>query len=302
MLLCCHPALPPPAQVALTLRAVAGLTTAQIARAFLVPEATMAQRVSRAKARLKAVDARFTVPTAAELPGRLTAAAHVLYLVFTEGHTSSTGPGLYDVRLAQEAIRLTRLLHERLPDVGEIAGLLALMLLTDARRAARTGPDGALVPLAEQDRTRWDRAMIREGVALVERTLPAGPVGPYQLQAAIAAVHAEAERAEDTDWEQIGLLYGMLARVAPGPSVTLNHAVAVATVQGPDAGLAMLEPLLGGPYAGRDHRLHAVRAHLLEQRGDVGAARETYLTAASLTTSIPEQRYLRSRAARLGGA
>jgi RNA polymerase sigma factor (sigma-70 family) len=299
LLLCCHPALPPPAQVALTLRAVAGLTTAQIARAFLVPEATMAQRVSRAKARLRAVDARFGAPTAAELPGRLTAVAHVLYLIFTEGHTSTTGPGLYDVRLAQEAIRLTRMLHERLPDVGEIAGLLALLLLTDARREARTGPDGALVPLAEQDRTRWDREMIREGVALIESALPAGPVGPYQLQAAIAAVHAEAERAEDTDWEQIEVLYGMLTRIAPGPAVTLNHAVAVAMVHGPDAGLVMLEPLLSGPYAGRDHRLHAVRAHLLEQRGDVDGAREAYLAAASATTSIPEQRYLTARAARL---
>ena len=299
LLLCCHPALPAPAQVALTLRAVGGLTTAQIARAFLVPEATMAQRVSRAKARLREVGARFDPPTAAELPGRLAAAAHVLYLIFTEGHTSTTGPELYDVQLAQEAIRLARLLHERLPDVGEVAGLLALMLLTDARRDARIGPDGALVPLAEQDRSRWDRARIREGVALVEAALPAGPVGPYQLQAAIAAVHAEAEHAEDTDWAQIAVLYEMLAGIAPGPAVALNRAVAVAMVEGPDAGLAMIAPLLGGRRAQLDHRIHAVRAHLLEMAGDAHAARSAYLAAANATTSIPEQRYLTARATRL---
>jgi RNA polymerase sigma factor (sigma-70 family) len=298
LLLCCHPALPPPAQVALTLRAVGGLTTAQIARAFLVPEATMAQRVSRAKARLRAVGARFDPPTAAELPGRLAAAAHVLYLIFTEGHTTTTGPGLYDVQLAQEAIRLARLLHERLPDVGEVAGLLALMLLTDARRAARMDADGALVPLAEQDRTRWDRARIREGISLVEAALPVGPVGPYQLQAAIAAVHAEAERAEDTDWAQIAVLYEMLARIAPGPVVTLNRAVAVAMVEGPDAGLAMVDPLLRGRRPQHDHRLHAVRAHLLELAGEGAQARQEYLLAASATTSTPEQRYLRRRATR----
>jgi RNA polymerase sigma factor (sigma-70 family) len=299
LLLCCHPALPPPAQVALTLRAVGGLTTGQIARAFLVPEATMAQRVSRAKARLRAVGARFDPPTADELPGRLAAAAHVLYLIFTEGHTTTTGPGLYDVQLAQEAIRLTRLLHERLPDVGEVAGLLALMLLTDARRAARMGPDGALVPLAEQDRTRWNRARIREGIALVEAALPVGPVGPYQLQAAIAAVHAEAERAQDTDWAQIVVLYEMLARIAPGPAVTLNRAVAVAMVEGPDAGLSMVGPLMQGRRPQLDHRLHAVRAHLLEMAGDATQARQEYLAAADATTSMPEQRYLAARAARL---
>jgi predicted RNA polymerase sigma factor len=304
LLLCCHPALPPPAQVALTLRAVGGLTTAQIARAFLVPEATMAQRVSRAKARLRAVGARFDPPTADELPGRLAAVTHVLYLIFTEGHTTTTGPGLYDVSLAREAIRLTRQLHERLPDVGEVAGLLALMLLTDARRAARIGTDGTLVPLAEQDRSRWDRARIREGIALVEAALPAGPVGPFQLQAAIAAVHAEAERAEDTDWAQIAVLYEMLEKVAPGPAVTLNRAVAVAMVDGADAGLRMLDPLLADGSSRRgnrlDHRLHAVRAHLLEMAGGAAAARAAYLSAADATTSIPEQRYLRGRAARAG--
>ena len=299
LLLCCHPVLPPPAQVALTLRAVGGLTTAQIARAFLVQEATMAQRVSRAKARLRAAGARFDRPTADQLPGRLAAASHVLYLIFTEGHTTTAGPGLYDVQLAQEAIRLARLLHDRLPDVGEVAGLLALMLLTDARRSARTGPDGALVPLAEQDRTHWNRAQIKEGVALVEAALPVGPVGPYQLQAAIAAVHAEAGRAEDTDWAQIAVLYEMLARIAPGPAVTLNRAVAVAMVEGPDAGLAIVDPLLRGRRAQLDQRLHAVRAHLLEMAGDTVQAREEYLLAASATTSTPEQRYLLARAARL---
>ena len=299
LLLCCHPALPMPAQVALTLRAVGGLSTAQIARAFLVPEATMAQRVSRAKARLRAVGVPFAPPTAAELPGRLAAAAHVLYLVFTEGHTSTAGPELVDVPLAAEAIRLARQLRERLPDDGELAGLLALMLLTHARRAARIGPDGALVPLAEQDRSRWDSGRIREGIALLEAVLPVGPVGPYQLQAAIAAVHAEAGRAEETDWPQIAALYEMLARVAPGPVVTLNRAVAVAMVEGPDAGLRMLEPLLTGPRAHLHHRLHAVRGHLLELSGELGQARTAYLLAASSATSVPEQRYLLGRAARL---
>jgi RNA polymerase sigma factor (sigma-70 family) len=301
LLLCCHPALPPPAQVALTLRAVGGLTTAQIARAFYVPEATMAQRISRAKARLRAAGVPFAAPTAAELPGRLAAAAHVLYLVFTEGHTSTAGPGLVDVRLAREAIRLARGLHERLPDAAEPAGLLALMLLTDARRDARVTTDGALVPLAEQDRSRWDRSLVGEGVALLERALPVGPVGPYQLQAAIAAVHAEAATAQDTDWAQIAVLYEMLDRVAPGPAVTLNRAVAVAMVEGPDAGLRMLAPLLAAPHAHRDHRVHAVRGHLLELRGETAQAASEYATAADATASLPEQRYLRDRAARLAG-
>jgi RNA polymerase sigma factor (sigma-70 family) len=297
LLLCCHPALPLPARVALTLRAVGGLTTAQIARAFGVPEATMAQRVTRAKARLREAGVPFAAPTAAELPARLTAAMHVLYLVFTEGHTSTSGPGLYDVSLASEAIRLTRELHRRVPGVGEVSGLLALLLLTDARRAARIGPDGALVPLAEQDRGRWDRALIAEGVALLEAALPVGPVGPYQLQAAIAAVHAEAGSAEATDWRQIAALYAMLDRVAPSPAVTLNRAVAVAMVEGPAAGLRLLGSL---PPAGRDHRPDAVRGHLLELQGDVEGARAAYLAAAGATTSLPEQRYLRRRAVALG--
>ncbi|HEX8131837.1 MAG TPA: sigma-70 family RNA polymerase sigma factor, partial [Actinomycetes bacterium] len=220
LLLCCHPALTRPSQVALTLRAVAGLSTAQIARTFLVPEATMAQRISRAKTRLRQVGARFTVPAAGQLPDRVAAVAHVLYLIFTEGHTATTGTGLTDRSLANEAIRLTRRLHQHLPAVGEVTGLLALMLLTDARRAARTRPDGSLVPLADQDRSLWDRARIAEGVRLVEAALPTGPVGPYQLQAAIAAVHAEAPSATDTDWAQIETRYRMLDALAPGPVVT----------------------------------------------------------------------------------
>ncbi len=300
LLLCCHPALTRASQVALTLRAVAGLSTGQIARAFLVPEATMAQRISRAKNRLREVGARFGVPAAEHLPDRVAATAHVLYLVFTEGHASTTGAALYDVSLADEAIRLTRRLHGCLPHAGEVAGLLALMLLTDARRAARTRRDGSLVPLAEQDRTLWDRTRIREGIHLVERALPAGPVGPFQLQAAIAAVHAGASRAEDTDWTQIETLYRMLHDLAPGPVVTLNHAVAVAMVDGPAAGLDMLGPLLHDRQMRRHHRLHAVRAHLLEMDGRVEEARAGYATAARLATSIPEQRYLNTKAAPRG--
>jgi RNA polymerase sigma factor (sigma-70 family) len=298
LLLCCHPVLTRPSQVALTLRAVAGLSTAQIARAFLVPEATMAQRISRAKARLRQAGARFTLPAAEQLSGRVAAVAQVLYLIFTEGHTATTGTGLSDVSLADEAVRLARQLHRHLPAVGEVTGLLALMLLTDARRAARTRPDGELVPLAEQDRSRWDRARIAEGVRLIEGALPTGPVGPYQLQAAIAAVHAEAPRAADTDWAQIEALYGMLHAVAPGPMVTLNHAVALAMVDGPAAGLAMVEPLLGDPRLRRHHRLHAVRAHLLEMDGRDEEARAAYATAARLATSIPEQRYLNAKGGR----
>jgi RNA polymerase sigma factor (sigma-70 family) len=297
LLLCCHPALTRPSQVALTLRAVAGLSTAQIARAFLVPEATMAQRISRAKTRLRQVGARFTVPAAGQLPDRVAAVAQVLYLIFTEGHTATTGTGLTDMSLANEAIRLTRQLHQHLPAAGEVGGLLALMLLTDARRAARTRPDGSLVPLAEQDRSLWDRARIGEGVHLIEAALPTGPVGPYQLQAAIAAVHAEAPRAADTDWTQIETLYRMLHALTPGPVVALNHAVAVAKVDGPAAALAMLEPLFQDRQLRRHHRLHAVHAHLLEMDGRVEEARAAYATAARLATSIPEQRYLNSRAA-----
>ena len=301
LFLCCHPALSPASQVALTLRAVGGLTTAQIARAFLVPEATMAQRISRAKQRIKATGIPFRLPPEQERSDRLAAVLQVLYLIFNEGYTASAGPHLHRAELTGEAIRLTRAVHRLLPTDGEVAGLLALMLLTDARRPARTGPDGTLVPLAEQDRGRWDRRSIEEGLALVEHTLARSPVGPYQVQAAIAAVHAEADRAGDTDWRQILALYRLLA---PGPVVTLNHAVAAAMVHGPAAGLALLEPLDADEWTAGHHRLHAVRAHLLELAGDREAARSAYLTAARLTTSLPEQRYLQNRAdamSRTGG-
>jgi RNA polymerase sigma factor (sigma-70 family) len=301
-LLCCHPSLSTPSQVALTLRAVAGLTTAQIARAFLVPEATMAQRISRAKQRLRQEGARFPLPAAEQMPERVAAVAHVLYLVFTEAHTSTKAAGLTDPRLADEAVRLTRELHDRLPADGEVAGLLALMLLTDARSAARVRADGTLVLLSEQNRDLWDTAKIREGIGLVERALPAGPVGPFQLQAAIAAVHAEAARAEDTDWLQIEILYRMLDEVAPSDVVTLNHAVALAMVDGPAAGLRMIEPMLDDRQMCRHHRLHAVRGHLLEMDGRHEDARVAYATAARLATSIPEQRYLNDKARSSGGA
>jgi RNA polymerase sigma factor (sigma-70 family) len=299
LLLCCHPALSPASQLALTLRAVGGLTTAEIAHAFLVPEATMAQRISRAKQRIKAAGARFEMPPDAERTERLRVVLHVLYLIFNEGYTASSGRHLQRAELTREAIRLTRAVRERLPDDGEVAGLLALMLLTDARRPARTGPDGALVPLAEQDRRRWDAGSIREGIALITATLAHGPVGPYQLQAAIAAVHAEAARAEDTDWRQILALYRLLERFAPNPMVTLNHAVAVAMVHGPRAGLELLSTLDGDERLAEHHRLDAVRAHLLEMAGDAAAARAGYRAAARRTTSLPERRYLEDRAARL---
>ncbi|SOD74581.1 RNA polymerase sigma factor (sigma-70 family) [Jatrophihabitans sp. GAS493] len=302
LLLCCHPALPRPAQVALTLRAVGGLTTAQIARGFLVPEATTAQRISRAKARLRQLDTPFTTPPPNELPQRVEAVTQVLYLIFTEGHSSTSGAGLFDISLTNEAIRLTRELHHRLPRIPEISGLLALMLLTDARRAARTDADGQLIPLAEQDRTRWDQARIREGATLIETALPAGPVGPFQLQAAIAAVHSEAAASHLTDWPQIEVLYRMLSDIAPSSIVTLNHAVAVAMVHGPRAGLTRIQPLLQDRQLRQSHRLFAVRAHLLELDGQFGAAQRDYAAAARLTNSIPEQRYLNAAAARLDTA
>jgi predicted RNA polymerase sigma factor len=297
LFMCCHSSLTASSAVALTLRAVAGLTTAQIAHAFLVPESTMAQRISRAKTRLREVDAPFAVPPPSELPARVAAVAHVLYLVFTEGHTATGGSGLTDVSLADEAVRLTRRLHALLPHESEVSGLLALMLLTDARRPARLDSGGALVPLADQDRSLWRRDLIDEGVALVEAALPAGPVGAYQLQAAIAAVHAEAAQADQTDWAQVEVLYGMLADLTPGPVVTLNHAVAVAEVRGPEAGLAMVDPLLDEPALRRSHRLPAVRAHLLQRAGRVEEARAAYAEAARLATNLPEQRYLLARSA-----
>jgi RNA polymerase sigma factor (sigma-70 family) len=300
LFLCCHPSLSPPSQLALTLRAVGGLTTAEIANAFLVPEATMAQRISRAKRSIRAAGARFVMPPEPERAERVRVVLQVLYLVFNEGYTASAGPALRRADLSAEAIRLTRMLHRLLPGDGEVAGLLALMLLTDARRAARTDADGAIVPLAEQRRDRWDRAEIDEGSALLARTLGRVPIGPYQLQAAIAAIHDEAPTAEETDWAQILALYEVLEQVSPSPVVTLNRAVAVAMVDGPRAGLAVLGSLDGDDRMANTHRLEAVRAHLLELAGEPGAARDAYRRAARMTASLPEQRYLSLRAARLG--
>jgi RNA polymerase sigma factor (sigma-70 family) len=299
LFLCCHPALTPPSQIALTLRAVGGLATEEIARAFLVPEATMAQRISRAKQRVKTSGGAFGMPAEHERDERLRTVLHVLYLVFNEGYAASSGPALQRGELTGEAIRLTRLLARLLPDDAEVAGLLALMLLTDARRMARTTADGDLVPLAEQDRSRWDRGAIAEGIALVEQTLPRGRIGPYQLQAAIAAVHAEAPSTEATDWPQILALYTLLERVAANPMVTLNRAVALAMADGPQAGLELLATLDGDERLAEHHRLAAVRAHLLELAGEHDAARTAYREAARRTTSLPEQRYLERRAAAL---
>ncbi|HEV2918225.1 MAG TPA: DUF6596 domain-containing protein, partial [Actinomycetota bacterium] len=276
LFLCCHPALSPPSQVALTLRAVGGLTTAQIARAFLVPEATMAQRISRAKQHIKAAGASFDLPPPAEQAERLGVVLHVVYLVFNEGYTATSGAQLVRAELTAEAIRLARELHRLVPGDGEVAGLLGLLLLTDARRQARTAPDGSLVPLSEQDRTLWNTKTIAEGVALVTDALSSGPVGPYKLQAAIAAVHDEAPTAEVTDWPQILALYTILERVAPNPTVTLNRAVAVAKVQGPAAGLALLDALSADERISASHHLVSVRAHLLEMAGDHDAARASY--------------------------
>nr|WP_225946345.1 DUF6596 domain-containing protein [Plantactinospora soyae] len=302
LFMCCHPALSPPSQIALTLRAVGGLTTAQIAAAFLVPEATMAQRISRAKQGIRDSGAPFAMPAGPDRAERLRAVLHVLYLVFNEGYTTSAGPDLTAPQLSDEAIRLTRWLRRLLPSDAEVAGLLALMLLTDARRPARTRPDGALVPLAEQDRGRWDRGRIAEGVALITETLPRGPVGPYQVQAAIAAVHDEAERMEATDWPQILGLYDLLEKMAPNPMVTLNRAVAVAMVSGPTAGLELLGTLESDKRLAKHHRLLATRAHLLELAGRSGAAADSYREAARRTSSLPERRHLAERAARAARA
>jgi RNA polymerase sigma factor (sigma-70 family) len=299
LFLCCHPALSPASQIALTLRAVGGLTTAEIARAFLVPEATMTRRISRAKQRIRDSGIPFAMPPAGERRQRLGAVLHVLYLIFNEGYASTAGPDLHREELSAEAIRLARLVHRLLPDDAEVTGLLALMLLTDARRPARTGPDGSLVPMAEQDRSRWNADDIAEGVALITAALPRGPTGPYQLQAAIAAVHDEAPSTEATDWPQIVALYELLRRIADNPVVALNHAVAVAMVDGPQAGLGLLGPLEADERIAEDRRLHAVRAHLLELAGDRAGARDAYLAAARRTTNLPQQRYLHARAARL---
>ena len=299
LFLCCHPSLSASSQLALTLRAVGGLTTAEVARAFLVPEATMAQRISRAKATIKAAGASFSMPPEDEREARLQVVLHVLYLMFSEGYTATSGPSLQRRDLATEAIRLTRLVHRLLPADGEVAGLLALMLMTESRHAARTSADGALVALAEQDRALWRDDLIREGSELIAGTLPRATLGPYQLQAAIAAVHAEAPSSEETDWPQVLALYELLERVAPNPMVTLNRAVAVAMVHGPGAGLRLLATLDDDERVARHHRLASVRAHLLELAGDTVAARENYKLAARQTSSLPEQRHLELRAARL---
>ncbi|WP_439378695.1 RNA polymerase sigma factor [Amycolatopsis lexingtonensis] len=299
LFLCCHPALTPSSQIALTLRAVGGLSTAEIARAFLVPEATIAQRISRAKQRIKAAGAAFALPPPPEQAARLGVVLHVIYLVFNEGYTATSGTRLVRADLTAEAIRLARELHRLVPADGEVAGLLGLLLLTDARRRARTAADGSLVPLGEQDRTLWDAEAIAEGVALVTGALASGPVGPYQLQAAIAAVHDEAPTADVTDWPQILALYTVLERVAPNPAVTLNRAVAVAEVHGPAPALALLDTLSADQRIAASHHLVSVRAHLLELAGDHDAARAGYQEAARRTTSEPERRHLLTRAARL---
>lgn len=302
LFMCCHPALTPSSAIALTLRAVGGLTTTEIANAFLVPESTMAQRISRAKQSIRASGVPFSVPTDAERAHRLRAVLHVLYLIFNEGYTSSVGAHLQRLELSGEAIRLTRMVHTVLPDDGEVAGLLALMLLTDARRHARTGPGGELIPLPEQDRSLWDRDEISEGIALVTAALSSGSIGAYQLQAAIAAVHDEAARAEDTDWPQILALYELLKRMSDNPMVRLNHAIAAAMVRGPAHGLALIDALAADPRLASHHRLHAVRAHLLEMAGDPEAAVAHYRSAAARTTSLPERNYLITQAARLSAA
>jgi len=297
LFMCCHPALSVSSQIALTLRAVGGLTTAEVARAFLVPETTMTRRITRAKQSIKNSGIRFAVPSGDERAERLAAVLHVLYLIFNEGYTSTAGPDLYRSDLAAEAIRLTRLVRRLLPDDGEVTGLLALMLLTDARRPARTGHDGALVPMAEQDRSKWNASYIAEGIELISAALPHGRAGPYQIQAAIAAVHDEAPTTEETDWPQIAALYQVLLQISDNPVVRLNHAVAVAMVRGPEAGLELLDRLEGDERLARDHRLHAVRAHLLETAGDRRAARIAYEQAARLATGLAHQRYLNSRIA-----
>jgi predicted RNA polymerase sigma factor len=299
LFLCCHPVLTPGSAIPLTLRAVGGLSTAEIATAFLVPEDTMAKRISRAKQRIKASDVPFGMPAPDEWTGRLRNVLHVLYLIFNEGYAASTGPHVARTDLSSEAIRLTRALQQALPAEPEAAGLLALMLLTDARRPARTGPRGELIPLADQDRTRWNKALIAEGTALLAAVLPRRAIGEYQLQAAIAAVHDEADTAQQTDWPQILALYGLLQRMTANPMVALNRAIALAMVDGPAAGLAAIAGL--DTQLPGHHRLDAVRAHLLEMAGDPTTAITHYLRAAGRTTSLAERDYLTGKAARLGG-
>lgn len=295
--LCCHPTLTTESQVSLVLRAVLGLSTKQIAAVFLIPDATAGQRISRAKATIDEHHRRF--PTPESMADRLPAILHALYLMFTTGHSLPHGDDVSDSAISSEAVRLARLLHDELPAEGEVAGLLALLLLSNARRPARTSPGGNLVRLKDQDRGLWDHVAIAEGVALLERALPVGPVGAYQLQAAIAAVHAEAVTWEETDWPQIAELYSMLSRVSPSPTVTMNYAVALNEVDGPEVALRMLEPLLDDQRMSRSHRLHAARAPMFERLGDREKALEAYRTASRLCTNISEQRYLNAQIVRL---
>ena len=299
LFMCCHPSLTPPSAIALTLRAVGGLTTAEIANAFLVPEATLAQRISRAKATIKASKVPFTLPNESERTERLAAVLHVLYLIFNEGYASSVGDTLQRTDLSNEAIRLTRALRALLPADGEVAGLLALMLLTDARRTARTGAHGEIIPLDEQNRSLWNRPLIDEGVALISATLPKGAVGAYQLQAAIAAVHDEAPSTDETDWQEILALYGVLKRISDNPMVALNHAIASAMVHGPESGLELLAALDADARVAGHYRLDAVRGHLFEKLGDRERALAHYRAAAERTTSLPERDYLRTKAAKM---
>jgi RNA polymerase sigma factor (sigma-70 family) len=299
LFMCCHPSLTPSSAIALTLRAVGGLTTAEIAKAFLVSEATMAQRISRAKQTVVTSGVPFERPTADAWPLRLNAVLHVLYLMFNEGYASSEGPELQRTDLTAEAIRLTRAVHQLLPQDGEVTGLLALMLLTDARRPARTAPSGDIIPLPEQDRSLWDHAAIAEGSALISRAFAEGAPGAYQLQAAVAALHDDAARADETDWPQILALYSVLEAMSENPMVKLNRAIALAMVEGPKAGLASLAALDGDPRLAHSHRLAAARAHLLEMAGERAAALAEYRRAAAGTESLPEQRYLNARADRL---
>ncbi len=299
LFLCCHPSLSPASQIALTLRAVGGLNTAEIARAFLVPESTMTRRITRAKQCIKDSGLPFGMPPDDDRTQRLDAVLHVLYLIFNEGYASTSGPNLQRRELSAEAIRLARILHRSLPADSEVSGLLALMVLTDARRLARTGPDGELIPMADQNRNRWDADDIAEGIALLTEALPSGATGQYQLQAAIAAVHDEAARAADTDWPQIEALYELLLQIADNPVVMLNHAVAVGMSRGPRAGLGLLDSIAADQRIARDPRLPAIRAHLLEMAGDDAAAHREYLAAAGKAIGVQKQRYLHSRAAML---
>ncbi len=299
LFMCCHPSLSSASAIALTLRAVGGLTTHEIAKAFLVPEATMAQRISRAKQSVKTSRVPFQLPEANERAERLSSVLHVLYLIFNEGYTSSSGHKLQRTDLSTEAIRLTRLLLKLVPANGEVTGLLSLMLLTDARRAARSGSSGELIPLDEQDRSRWNRPMIEEGTALVNSAFMLGAVGEYQIQAAIASLHNEASRVEDTDWPQILALYGVLKRMSDNPMVEMNYAIATAMVHGPLTGLKLLNDLERDERLKDNHRLDAVRAHLLEAAGELDAAVRLYRAAAVKTNNISEKNYLMLKAAKL---